>query len=79
MDFLLHDVIINPAKAVKAVILFLQEHTILRDAKKVGADFRNDLCNGMIQFYPDYFEDERKFCRALFIKKKFLRSMVMVR
>ncbi len=41
----------------------------IRDAKKVGADFRNDLCNGMIQFYPDYFEDERKFCRALFIKK----------
>ncbi len=41
----------------------------IRDAKKVGADFRNDLCNGMIRFYPDYFEDERKFCRALFIKK----------
>ena len=41
----------------------------IRDAKKVGADFRNDLCNGMIQFYPDYFKDEKKFCRALFIKK----------
>lgn len=41
----------------------------IREAKKVGADFRNDLCNGMMQFYPDYFKDERKFCRALFIKK----------
>ncbi|MEH2960391.1 VirB4-like conjugal transfer ATPase, CD1110 family [Candidatus Merdisoma sp. JLR.KK006] len=41
----------------------------IRDAKRVGADFRNDLCNGMMQFYPDYFRDERKFCRALFIKK----------
>ena len=41
----------------------------IREAKKVGADFRNDLCNGMLQFYPDYFKDENKFCRALFIKK----------
>ncbi len=41
----------------------------IREAKKVGADFRNDLCNGMMQFYPDYFKDESKFCRALFIKK----------
>ena len=41
----------------------------IRDARKVGGDFRNDLCNGMIQFFPDYFKDERKFCRALFIKK----------
>ena len=23
----------------------------------------------MIQFYPDYFKDEKKYCRALFIKK----------
>lgn len=41
----------------------------IREARKVGADFRNDLCNGMMQFYPDYFKDEKKFCRALFIKK----------
>ena len=41
----------------------------IREAKKVGADFRNDLCNSMMQFYPDYFKDEKKFCRALFIKK----------
>lgn len=41
----------------------------IREAKRVGADFRNDLCNGMIQFFPDYFRDEKKFCRAVFIKK----------
>lgn len=41
----------------------------IREARKVGVDFRNDLCNGMIQFFPDYFKDEKKFCRALFIKK----------
>lgn len=41
----------------------------IREAKKVEADFRNDLCNGMIQFYPDYFKDEKKYCGALFIKK----------
>ena len=41
----------------------------IREAKKVGADFSNDLCNGMLHFYPDYFKDENKFCRALFIKK----------
>ena len=41
----------------------------IKNARKVGADFRNDLCNKMMQFYPDYFKDEKKFCRALFIKK----------
>lgn len=41
----------------------------IEEAKKVGADFRNDLCNNMIQFFPDYFRDEKKICRALFIKK----------
>lgn len=41
----------------------------IREAKKVGADFKNDLSNGMIKFFPDYFEDEGKFCKALFIKK----------
>lgn len=41
----------------------------IKEAKKTGADFRNDLCNGMVQFYPDYFKDEKKFCRALFLKK----------
>jgi type IV secretory pathway VirB4 component len=41
----------------------------IRNAAKVGADFRNDLCNGMLKFYPDHIEDEGKFVRALFIKK----------
>ena len=41
----------------------------IKKAKKVGADFKNDLCNGMIKFFPDSFEDESKFCKALFIKK----------
>ena len=41
----------------------------IKAARKVGADFRNDLCNKMMQFYPDYFKDEKKYCRALFIKK----------
>ena len=41
----------------------------IKTARKVDADFRNDLCNKMMQFYPDYFKDEKKFCRALFIKK----------
>ena len=41
----------------------------IKAARKVGADFRNDLCNKMVQFYTDYFKDEKKFCRALFIKK----------
>ncbi|MBP3233888.1 MAG: DUF87 domain-containing protein [Eubacterium sp.] len=41
----------------------------IRNAKNVGADFKNDLCNGMLKFYPDHFEDESKFCKALFIKK----------
>ena len=38
-------------------------------AVKVAADFGNDLCNGMIQYFPDHFKDERKSCRALFVKK----------
>ena len=41
----------------------------IREAKRVGRDFRNDLCNGMIKFYQDYFEDENKVCRSLFFKK----------
>ena len=41
----------------------------IKEAKKVGADFKNDLCNGMIKFFSNHFEDESKFCKALFIKK----------
>ncbi len=41
----------------------------IRQAKRIGADFRNELCNGMIQFHADHFRDDKKYCRALFIKK----------
>ena len=41
----------------------------IRHAKKVGADFKNDLCNGMVKYFPDHMEDEGKYSRALFIKK----------
>ena len=41
----------------------------MKHARKVGADFRNDLCNGMLKFFPDHFEDDGKYCRALYIKK----------
>ena len=41
----------------------------IKKAKRVGTDFKNDLCNGVLKFFPDHFEDESKFCRALFIKK----------
>ena len=41
----------------------------IAEAKKLGKDFKNDLCNGMVKFYPDYFEDEKKCCRAMFIKR----------
>ncbi len=41
----------------------------LKEYKKTGSDFKNDLCNGMLKYYPDYFEDEGKVCKALFVKK----------
>jgi type IV secretory pathway VirB4 component len=41
----------------------------LKDSKIVGTDFTNDLCNGMVKYFPEHYEDERKFCKALFIKK----------
>ena len=41
----------------------------IREEKKVGADFTNDLCNGRVKYFPDYFQDENKFCRAMYIRK----------
>ena len=41
----------------------------IKNAAKVGADFRNDLCNGMLKYFPEHIEDEGKYVRALFIKK----------
>lgn len=33
----------------------------------------------MIKFYPDHFEDENKFCRALFILNEIRRVEMMVK
>jgi len=41
----------------------------LKEYHSTGSDFKNDLCNGMVKYFPDYFEEEGKYCRALFIKK----------
>lgn len=40
-----------------------------KESRRKGADFKNDICNQSICFYPNHFEDEEKVCRALFIKK----------
>lgn len=41
----------------------------LKECKRLGRDYRNDLCNGRVKYYPDYYQEEGKFCRALFIKR----------
>lgn len=41
----------------------------IKVAKKTGNDFVNDICNERVKYYPDFFQDESKFCRALYIKK----------
>jgi len=41
----------------------------LKEYKKLGKDYKNDLCNGVVKYYPDYYEEEGKYCRALFIKR----------
>lgn len=33
-----------------------------------GRDFKNDLCNTTVKYYPDYYEEEGKFCRVMFTK-----------
>lgn len=40
----------------------------LKEYKKTGQDFKNDLCNGAVKYYPDYYEEEGKYCRAVFVK-----------
>ena len=42
---------------------------MISKGKEGRGRFRNDLCNGMVKYFPDHFEDESKFCKALFIKK----------
>lgn len=41
----------------------------IKECIALGTDFKNDLCNGMVKYFPEHYEDESKYCRALFIKK----------
>lgn len=40
----------------------------LKQYKKTGQDFRNDLCNSVVKYYPDYFEDEGKYGRVMYLQ-----------
>lgn len=40
-----------------------------RASMKQGGDAKNSISGGYMKFYPNYFETDRKKCRALFIKK----------
>ena len=46
----------------------------IKDAKKTGTDFINDICNDRIKYFNNYIEDDNKFVRALYIKR-FPRGM----
>ena len=46
-----------------------QQNFDIKEYISLGSDFKNDLCNGMVKFFPEHYEDESKYCRALFIKK----------
>ena len=39
------------------------------EAVKVNRDYKDDICNSMLKFYPTYMQDEKRFAKALFIKK----------
>ena len=39
------------------------------EAVRVSRDYKDDICNSMLKFYPTYMQDEKRFARALFIKK----------
>ena len=39
------------------------------EAVKVGRDYKDDICNGMLKIYPTYMQDEKRFAKALFIRK----------
>lgn len=41
----------------------------LKEYKKTGMDFKNDLCNTVTKYYSDHYEYDGKYCRAMFIKK----------
>lgn len=40
----------------------------LKEYQKTGRDFKNDLCNSAVRYYPDYYEEEGKFGRVLYVK-----------
>ncbi|MBO5055409.1 MAG: DUF87 domain-containing protein [Lachnospiraceae bacterium] len=39
------------------------------EAVRVRRDYKDDICNSRLKFYPTYMEDEKKFAKVLFIKK----------
>lgn len=39
------------------------------ECTRLRRDYKNDICNSRLKFYPTYIEDEKKFSKALFIKK----------
>ncbi|MCR5836862.1 MAG: hypothetical protein K6G88_10190 [Lachnospiraceae bacterium] len=41
----------------------------IAEGKITGTDFRNEICNCRVKYFQDYFEDEGKVGRVLFIKK----------
>jgi len=41
----------------------------LKEYKTTGTDFKNDLCSSTTRYFPDHYEYDGKYCRALFIKK----------
>ena len=41
----------------------------ISEGKRTGTDFKNEICNMKIKYNQDYFEDEGKVGRVLFIKK----------
>ena len=39
------------------------------EAVRVSRDYKDDICNSMLKFFPTYMQDEKRFAKALFIKK----------
>ena len=52
--------------------LFQDKFTIYKkvEAVRVSRDYKDDICNGMLKFYSTYMQDEKKYAKALFIKKR---------
>ena len=42
---------------------------MISERKESRSRLTNDLCNGRVKYFPDYFQDENKFCRAMYIRK----------